>query len=89
MERDEKGRFCKAADKCDADVQQILKEAAPAAARLLAQMLEDADMKREVRIDCALRILERVYGKGPQQTEGAEEQGVHFVLEGELSDYAT
>ena len=57
--------------KVDKNVKEMLKAAAPKAAALLIETIEDPKVKMELRIRCAETVLDRVYGKATQPIEGA------------------
>ena len=48
------------------EVKEMFKAATPAACQLLIDMMEDSEQKPELRVDCANKIIERVYGKPTQ-----------------------
>ncbi|NLT57638.1 MAG: hypothetical protein GXX99_01590 [Clostridiales bacterium] len=71
----------------DAVVQDLLRQAAPAAVGCLIEVLEDPSFPIGTRMDCAKEILNRVYGKSAPLA-GERERAATFVLEEALRDYA-
>lgn len=74
-ERDNKGRFVAGntgggRPKMPNEVKEMFKAATPRAAKLLIDMMEDEEQKPELRVDCANKIIERVYGKATQPIDG-------------------
>ena len=73
---DEKQAACAAAPtrrrtpKTVRDARSLLRDAAPDAARVLVDTMQDPDAKPELRRACAEAVLDRVYGKTPAR--GAE-----------------
>ena len=70
------------------DSKELLRGASTLAVKLLIDTLSNEEAKLETRIDCAKRILDRVYGKEGMKPDPGEAQPVTFVLEGELHEYA-
>lgn len=92
-ERDTKGRFTAGnagggRKRLPAEVKEMFKAATPQAAKLLIDTMHDAAVKLETRLDCANRIIERVYGKPTQPIEGETDATVRLILCGELEEYA-
>ena len=92
--RDEAGRFVKGQSgnpsgkkPMDADVKEMLKAAAPKAAALLIETVNDPEVKIDLRIKCAETVMDRVYGKAVQPIEGNMDNKVEIVLGG-ASKYA-
>lgn len=73
--------------KVPTEVKEILKAAAPGAAKLLVEMVADEAQKPELRIKCAETVLDRVYGKAVQPIDGEMDSVVRFVLEGDAEKY--
>lgn len=73
--------------KVPTEVKEILKAAAPGAAKLLVEMVADETQKPELRIKCAETVLDRVYGKAVQPIDGEMDSVVRFVLEGDAEKY--
>lgn len=69
VERDAGGRFLKGRKKTGGrkkipdEVKRMYKEATPDAARLLIETMNNEKAKIELRISCAEKIVDRVYGK--------------------------
>lgn len=68
------------------DAAEVLKEAAPEAARFLVSALSDEGLTYSQRADAAKLILDRVLGKAGGGL--AEAEGVKIVLEKGLERYA-
>ena len=92
--RDEAGRFVKGQSgnpsgkkPMDADVKEMLKAAAPKAAALLIETVNDPEVKIDLRIKCAETVMDRVYGKAVQPIEGNMDNKVEIVMGG-ASKYA-
>lgn len=76
--RTESGRFEKGKSgnpngrpKMDDKTKAILKAAAPDAARLLVEMMNNPGTGEKTRLQAAQTVLDRVYGKATQPIEGA------------------
>lgn len=69
------------------DVKAMLKAAAPDAARVLIDTINDVQAARSLRIEAAKVLLDRVYGKAAQPIEGVDNR-IEIVLAGELEEYA-
>lgn len=69
------------------DVKEMLKAAAPDAAKLLIDTINDSEAPRALRLEAAKTLLDRVYGKATQPIEGVDNK-IEIVLAGELADYA-
>ena len=76
--RDKNGRFGKGncanpggRPKVDDKTKAILKAAAPDAARLLVEMMNNPGTGEKTRLQAAQTVLDRVYGKATQPIEGA------------------
>lgn len=69
------------------DVKEMLKAAAPDAAQLLIDTINDEQVTRSLRIEAAKVLLDRVYGKAAQPIEGVDNK-IEIVLAGELEGYA-
>lgn len=87
--RAESGRFEKGKSgnpsgrpKVDKDVKEMLKAAAPKAAALLIETVNDPEVKIDLRIKCAETVMDRVYGKAVQPIEGNMDNKVEIVLGG-------
>jgi hypothetical protein len=72
-------------EKLEAEMRDTLRQATPAAARLLVESLFNESLSGSLRVDCAKEILNRVYGKQILTEEGQE---VSFVMEEALQNYA-
>ena len=72
-------------EQLEAQLRDILRQATPSAARLLAQAIDNEELSISLRLDCAKDILNRVYGK---QAPPEEPKSVTFVLEEALHEYA-
>ena len=70
------------------DAKELFKKATPEAAQLLIETVKNEDVKLDVRLDCANRILERVYGKASAPIDGEDGQTVHFILGEGLGELA-
>ena len=68
--------------KVDKDVKEMLKAAAPKAAALLIETVNDPEVKIDLRIKCAETVMDRVYGKAVQPIEGNMDNKVEIVLGG-------
>lgn len=73
--------------KMDDKTKAILKAAAPDAARLLVEMMNNPVTGEKTRLQAAQTILDRVYGKAVQPIEGGMDNKVEIVLGG-ASKYA-
>ena len=76
--RDKAGRFApgstgnpKGRPKIPKDVKEMLKAATADAAKLLIDTMKNQEADLKLRVDCAERVLDRVYGKASQPIEGA------------------
>ena len=76
--RDKTGRFSpgnranpSGRPKIPKDVKEMLKAATADAARLLIDTMNNQEADLKLRVDCAERVLDRVYGKASQPIEGA------------------
>lgn len=74
--------------KVDKSVKEMLKAAAPEAARFLIETMHNEAVKDELRIKCAETVLERVYGKATQPIEGDLSGGFIITIGQEVADYA-
>lgn len=88
-DRDARGRFLKGKSgnpggrpAVPDEVKTMLKAAAPGAVQLLIDTIADEGVKIDLRIACAERLLERVYGKPAQPIEG--ETGGAFEVQIEV-----
>ena len=72
-------------EQLEAQLRDILRQATPSAARLLAQAIDNEELSISLRLACAKDILNRVYGK---QAPPEEPKSVTFVLEEALHEYA-
>lgn len=68
--------------KVDKDVKEMLKAAAPQAAALLIDTVNNPEAKMDLRIRCAETVMDRVYGKAVQPIEGNMDNKVEIVLGG-------
>lgn len=66
--------------KVPTEVKEILKAAAPGAAKLLVEMVADEAQKPELRIKCAETVLDRVYGKAVQPIDGVLDVSARMLL---------
>lgn len=93
--RDKTGRFrpgsCgnpKGRPRLPKDVREMFQAATPDAAKLLINTMNDPAADLKLRVDCAGRVLERVYGKPTQPIDGNLEGKILFTLAGEVKEYA-
>ena len=64
------------------EVKKLFTDATPEAAQLLINTMNDAKVPLQLRLDCANRIIERVYGKAAQPlTTSNEEEGLKVLIE--------
>lgn len=68
--------------KVSQDVKDMLKAAAPEAAQLLIDTINNPTAKAELRIECAKVVMDRVYGKATQPIEGSMDNKIEIVLGG-------
>jgi hypothetical protein len=68
--------------KVDKDVKEMLKAAAPQAAALLIETVNNPEIKMDLRIRCAETLMDRVYGKAVQPIEGNMDNKVEIVMGG-------
>ena len=66
--------------KVSADVKEMLKAAAPQAAALLIETVNDPEVKMDLRIRCAETLMDRVYGKATQPIEGKMQAEVKTMV---------
>ena len=71
MERNEKGQFVQGnkgggRKKMPEEVKQMFVDATPEAAQLLIDTMKNKATAIQLRIECANKIIERVYGKAAQ-----------------------
>lgn len=92
--RDKAGRFKKGHSgnpggmkPMDNKTKEILRAAAPKAAALLVQMLEDPTTQPKLRLQAAETVLDRVYGKASQPIEGSVGNKIEIIMGG-LERYA-
>lgn len=52
------------------EVKEMLKAATPRAAQLLIDVIDDTEQPINLRIDCANKVIERIYGKPNQPIDG-------------------
>lgn len=64
------------------DALEIMKAAAPDAARLLTEWAMDEKLRADLRIRCAETVMDRVYGKASQPIEGNLGAEIRVVIEG-------
>lgn len=69
------------------EVKEILRAAAPKAAELLVQMLDDPATPAKLRLQAAETVLDRVYGKASQPIEGNIDNKIEIIMGG-LERYA-
>ena len=93
--RDGAGRFRpgssgnpKGRPKLPKEVKEMFKAATADAAQLLIDTMNDPDADLKLRIDCAEKVIERVYGKPPQPIDGNVDGTLVIELAGEIRDYA-
>lgn len=66
----------------------MLKAATPDAAKLLIDTMSNQEVDLKLRIDCAEKVIERVYGKPTQPIDGNVDGTLVIELAGEIRDYA-
>lgn len=93
--RDKAGRFVQGnranpsgRPKLPQDVKEMFRAATPDAAKLLIDTMQNQQADLKLRVDCAQRIIERVYGKPTQPIDGSMDGQILFTLAGALEDYA-
>ena len=74
-ERDNKGRFVAGntgggRPRMPDEVKNMLKAATPRAAQLLIDVIDDENQPMNLRIDCANKVIERIFGKPNQPIDG-------------------
>lgn len=74
--------------KTDPEVKNMLKAAAPDMVKLLIDTANNEHTKIELRIECANRILDRVYGKPTQPIDGNIDSNIVFTFVDGLEDFA-
>ena len=85
--RNSKGRFVKGnkaggRKKIPEEVKQMLLAATPDATQLLIDTMRDEEAALNLRLDCANKIIERVYGKAAQPlTTANEAEGLKVLIE--------
>ena len=70
------------------DVREKLLAASPDAVKLLVDTMNDKGAELKLRLDCANRIIERVYGKPTQPIDGNLEGKIQILLSDEAKEYA-
>lgn len=83
-DRDQNGRFLKGnknggRKKIPEEVKEMFRDATPAAAKLLIDTMHNENVRLDLRIDCANKILERAYGK-PTQPIDADLDNAYEVI---------
>jgi hypothetical protein len=73
--------------KMSQDVKEMLKAAAPQAAALLIEIVNNPNARMDLRVKCAETLMDRVYGKAVQPIEGNMDNKIEIVLGG-ASKYA-
>jgi hypothetical protein len=93
--RDKTGRFApgnranpSGRPKLPQDVKEMFKAATTDAAKLLIDTMNNQEMDIKLRVDCAERVIERVYGKPTQPIDGNVDGKIMFTLAEGLKDYA-
>lgn len=92
-DRDGKGRFAAGnkgggRKKLPDDVKEMFRAATPNATRLLIDTMNDTGADLKLRIDCAERIIERVYGKPTQPIDGDMVARIEIKLPEGVGEYA-
>ena len=74
----------------DKETLQLLSQAAPDAVRVMVSAMLDPEAKRELRIDCAKEVLNRLYGKSVQQAkpDNEAENKLEVIFVGDSGEYA-
>ena len=72
------------ADKLSEKVQKIYKKACPSAAALIVELMLDENVKPEIRLNCAEKILTRAFGADEDTDNG----NVNVVMSNEAAEYA-
>ncbi len=91
-ERNSKGQFTVGnkgggRKKMPEDVKRMFIDATPEAAQLLIDTMNNEKNPLQLRLDCANKIVERVYGKAAQPLTTAEEaEGMKISIEIEGAD---
>ena len=68
--------------KMDDETKTILKAAAPDAARLMVEMMNDPKIQPKLRMQAAEVVMDRVYGKATQPIEGSMDNHIEIVMGG-------
>ena len=68
--------------KMDDETKTILKAAAPDAARLMVEMMNDPKIQPKLRMQAAEVVMDRVYGKATQPIEGNMDNHIEIVMGG-------
>jgi hypothetical protein len=92
-DRDGKGRFAAGnkgggRKRLPQDVKEMFKAATSDAAKLLIDTMNNQEMDIKLRVDCAERVIERVYGKPTQPIDGNFDGKIMFTLAEGLKEYA-
>ena len=87
--RDKAGRFQKGQSgnpggrkPMDDETKEILKAAAPDAAKLMVKMMNDPKIQPKLRMQAAEVVMDRVYGKATQPIEGSMDNHIEIVMGG-------
>ena len=87
--RDKSGKFVKGNSanpggrpKMDDETKEILKAAAPDAAKLMVKMMNDPKIQPKLRMQAAEVVMDRVYGKATQPIEGSVDNHIEIVMGG-------
>jgi hypothetical protein len=93
--RDKAGRFRKGESgnpngrpKIPSEVKEMFKAATTDAAKLLIETMNDSGADIKLRIDCAEKIIERVYGKPTQPIDGDMIAKIEIKLPEGAEEYA-
>ena len=68
--------------KMDDETKTILKAAAPDAARLMVEMMNNPKVQPKLRMQAAEVVMDRVYGKATQPIEGSMDNHIEIVMGG-------
>lgn len=68
------------------DALEIMRAAAPKAARFLTETAMDESVRMDLRVRCAETVMDRIYGKASQPIDGNFGAEIKIVMEG-LEEY--
>jgi len=71
------------------DVKKLLEAAAPGAIKYMIETLQDEEVNKSVRLECAKTLLDRAYGKAQQAVDLDSNSIIEIKLSNELTTYGS